>query len=410
VIADLDTLLTALYVELTDRIIPSGSLARSGPGKPPEVTDAELVCLAVAQVLLRYDDERHWLRAAASRVGHLFPRLLAQSEYNQRLKNAARLMEAALRWLADQAPGSAEMLRLMDATPVPCGQSVITARRSDLYGWAGYGYCPSHSRWYWGSKLLLIVTCDGTVTGFALANPKLVGEREQARTMLERQPANRPAPGTAIVTDKGLSGEDTEAFFARPDLGLTLIRPARKDEKAPRYFPNWLRQRAEAIIWTLKNQLGLERHGGPRPRRAVGPRHPAAARAQRRHLVQLADRRPCQALPHQLRPLSCPHFPVNDLGPADAKKRPQDVDPCSSPHTCRDGHARPACPLALDSMAEPVHGPSLDVTEAVGTFFAHFDVYANVEEALADFGAVHALAHRARADRRVRRRGSGAQG
>ena len=42
---------------------------------------------------------------------------------------------------------------------------------------------------------------------------------------------------------------------------VTLIRPGRKDEK-PRPFPNWLRQRVEAIIWTLKNQLGLERHGG----------------------------------------------------------------------------------------------------------------------------------------------------
>ena len=83
--------------------------------------------------------------------------------------------------------------------------------------------------------------------------------------MLERQPANRPAPGTAIVTDKGLSGEDTEDFFAGPDLELALIRPARRDEKAPRPFPNWLRQRVEAIIWTLKNQLGLERHGGRVP-------------------------------------------------------------------------------------------------------------------------------------------------
>jgi hypothetical protein len=265
VIADLDTLLTALYVELTDRIIPSRGLVRRGPGKPPDVTDAELVCLAVAQVLLRYDDERHWLRAAASRVGHLFPRLLGQSEYNDRVKAAAPLMESALRWLAQATPGSAEMLRLMDATPVPCGQSAVTAKRSGLFGWAGYGYCPSHSRWYWGSKLLLICTCDGTVTGFALANPKLFGEREQARQMLDRQPANRPVPGTVIVTDKGLSGEDTEAFFASPDLGLTLVRPARKDEKEPRYFPNWLRQRVEAIIWTLKNQLGLERHGGRVP-------------------------------------------------------------------------------------------------------------------------------------------------
>jgi hypothetical protein len=41
------------------------------------------------------------------------------------------------------------VVRLMDATPVPCGQSVVTARRSGLYGWAGYGYCPSQSRWYW---------------------------------------------------------------------------------------------------------------------------------------------------------------------------------------------------------------------------------------------------------------------
>ena len=41
------------------------------------------------------------------------------------------------------------------------------------------------------------------MTGFGLANPKLFGEREQARLMLERRPVNRPAPGTAIVTDKG---------------------------------------------------------------------------------------------------------------------------------------------------------------------------------------------------------------
>jgi hypothetical protein len=99
-IADLDTLLTALYVELTDDIIPSLGFTRSGPGKPRDVTDAEVVCLAVAQVLLRYDNERHWLRAAAKQVGHLFPRLLRQSEYNARLKSAAPLMEAALRWLA----------------------------------------------------------------------------------------------------------------------------------------------------------------------------------------------------------------------------------------------------------------------------------------------------------------------
>jgi hypothetical protein len=263
VIADLDTLLIALYVELVDRIIPARGTCRRGPGRPPVVTDAELVCLAVAQVLLRYNDEHHWLRAAPSRVGHLFPRLLGQSEYNERLKDAAPLMEAALRWLAEHTPGSAELLRLLDGTPVGCGQSKLTTQRSNLFGYAGYGYETSHSRYYWGVKLMLITTADGTVTGFGLANPKLLGEREETRQLLGHQAANRPAPGTAVVTDKGLSGEDTEQFFA--DLGLTLIRPARKDEQPPRPFPNWLRQRVEAIIWTLKHQLGLEDHGGRVP-------------------------------------------------------------------------------------------------------------------------------------------------
>jgi hypothetical protein len=95
VIADLDTLLTALYVELTDRIIPVRGFARRGPGGRPEVTDAELVCIAVAQVLLRFDDERHWLRIAPKLIGHLFPRLLRQPGYNTRLRAAAPLMEAA---------------------------------------------------------------------------------------------------------------------------------------------------------------------------------------------------------------------------------------------------------------------------------------------------------------------------
>jgi Transposase DDE domain len=263
VIADLDTLLIALYVELTDRVIPATGSGRRGPGRPLAVTDAELICLAVAQVLLRYHDERHWLRAAPDRVGHLFPRLLSQSEYNQRLKGLAPLMEAALRWLAIQTPGSAERLRLLDGTPVSCGQSTTTAKRSGLFGHAGYGYERSHSRWYWGVKLLLLCTADGTITGFGLANPKLVGEREAVRQLLAAQPANRPPAGSAVVTDKGLAGQETEAFFA--ELGLVLVRPARADEPQPRPYPNWLRQRVEAIIWTLKHQLGLEHHGGRVP-------------------------------------------------------------------------------------------------------------------------------------------------
>jgi hypothetical protein len=121
VIADLDTLLTALYAELTDWIIPSSGSGRSGPGRPPEVTDAELVCLAAAQVLLRYDDERHWLRAAARQVGHLFPRLLRQSEDNDR---AVAIMEGPMSMAVRRKPRPA---RRSVSWPVPQPISGISA-------------------------------------------------------------------------------------------------------------------------------------------------------------------------------------------------------------------------------------------------------------------------------------------
>ena len=292
---------------------------RRGPGRPGDVTDAGLVCPAVARVLLRYDNERHRLRAAPALAGHLFPRLLRQSQDSERLKDASALLETALRWLADHTPGTAEQLRLMDATPVPCGQSAVTAKRSSLCGHAGYGYCASPSRYCRGARLMLIVTCDGTVTGFGLASPRLTGEREEIQQLLTAQPARRPRRGTAIVADKGFSGDDFEEFLA--SLGLDLTRPARKDDKKPRHFPNWPRQRAEAIIGTLQSQLGLERHRGRAP---AGLRRAAPAGAERGDLAQLDDRRAGQAVPDRLRPqdlVTSADSPVTDPGGTAASTR-----------------------------------------------------------------------------------------
>ena len=51
--------------------------------------------------------------------------------------------------LARQSPCWHDPVRLTDATPVPCSTSRETVRGSELAGWAHYGYCASHSRWYW---------------------------------------------------------------------------------------------------------------------------------------------------------------------------------------------------------------------------------------------------------------------
>jgi DDE family transposase len=253
--ATLDDLVIALYVTIDDLLGP-----RLGPGRPPRLSDAELVCLAVAQVLLGARSERHWLRFAADRLGHLFPYLPSQPGYNKRLRAAAHLVALAIRDLAMRSPSWCDGFRLLDATPLPCGASRETVKRSALWGHAAYGYDRSHSRWYWGFKLYLVCAPDGMPITWCLATPKL-GEREVAQALLDdaaRQQAL--AAGTIILADKGFAGHAFHQHIRR--LGAWLIRPDRKGE--PRRFGSLggMRQWIESVIDTLKEQLSLEQHRG----------------------------------------------------------------------------------------------------------------------------------------------------
>jgi hypothetical protein len=262
--ADLDTLATALYVRIDDTLVDRPELCPWRPrvGIAPKLSDAELLTLAVLQVLLGHNNETRWLRWAGDRLAHLFPYLPGQSGYNKRLRKSTPQLAALIRLLAIDTDLWADSVWLIDSTPVECGRSRQTAQRSDLAGWAGYGYCASHSRFFWGLRLHLIATPAGLPIAFALANPK-TDERTVARDLFECDPDLLAArPGQTIIADKGYASAEFEGFLA--EHGATLIRPARKDE-APRpggRFLKPLRQIIESINATLKTQLSLELHGG----------------------------------------------------------------------------------------------------------------------------------------------------
>jgi hypothetical protein len=238
VTANLETLLTALYVLIDDHVITS---AQRRPGRPKKLSDSELACLAVAQVLLGARSEHHWLRMCYARLGHLFPYLPKQPGYHKRLKAAAPLLAAVMDYLARECPSWQDQARLIDATPLPCGNSRETVKRSELAGWAAYGYCAAHSRWYWGLKLYLLTTPDGMPVAWCLASPK-TGEREVAAELLAhaaRTGALRP--GLTLIGDKGFAGRDFEDLVTA-GYRMHLVRPDRRDE-APRHGSiGWIRQ------------------------------------------------------------------------------------------------------------------------------------------------------------------------
>ena len=252
--ACLDDLVIALYVTIDELLGPDPRRGRAG--RKPRLSDAELVCLAAAQVLLGCHGEHRWLRFCYGRLGHLFPYLPNQPGYNKRLRQARWLLGQVLAYLAGQTPGVHDTLRLLDATPVPCAASRTTVKRSALRGIADYGWSPSHSRWYWGFKLYVLTTPDGSPVAWCLTSPKL-GEREVAMALLDRGSLQ---PGQVVIVDKGLAGAEVERHLA--NLEAVLVRPDRRDEPARYGSLRPVRQWIESIIDTLKGQLGLEQHGG----------------------------------------------------------------------------------------------------------------------------------------------------
>jgi hypothetical protein len=257
VTTNLNTLLTALYVWIDDFLGP-----QRRAGRPPRLSPAELLTLAVAQVLLGVRSEARWLRLVPAALPGAFPYLPGQSGYNKRLRAALPLLKRVIRVLAADTDLWADPVWLVDSTPVECARSRPTVQRSDLAGVAGYGYCASHSRYFWGLRLHLICTPAGLPITWALAHPKL-DERQVLMAVLDQdRHLLTERPGLLLIADKGYTSAELDAYLhAR---GADLLRPAYRN-RVPRPGQALLapiRQLIESVYDTLKGQLDLELHGG----------------------------------------------------------------------------------------------------------------------------------------------------
>jgi hypothetical protein len=264
--ADLDTLATALYVTIDDDLTdhPEWAPERPAVGISPKLSDAELLTLAVLQALLGFTNEARWIRHAHTNLGGLFPYIPDRPGYNKRLRGAINTMRHVTAALARRCASFTDDVWLVDSTPVECGRSRETAKRSDLAGWAEYGYCASHSRYFWGLRLHLLTTPSGLPMAFALAGAK-ENERDVAAAMISIDPDLHRPHGQVLIADKGYRSAGFEADLV--EAGITFIRPAMRNE-APRPLARFLRpfrQIIESVNQTLKSQLGLDRPGGRKP-------------------------------------------------------------------------------------------------------------------------------------------------
>jgi hypothetical protein len=248
-LADLDLLLIAVFCAADDLLPERPRNARRS------VTDAEVVTLAVAQAMMGIPSDARFVAVARKRLAHLFPRLPKRSGYHKRRSRLTETIEALITEFARDSPGFHDDLVLVDSTPVECARSIETTRRSHLADAADYGYCASHSRYFWGFRLHGLFALDGTPRALALTSPK-ASERDVCLALLKR--CERAGP-LLVVGDKGYAGRAFERSAA--DLDATIARPSRRDEPGRRLQLAPIRQRIESIFHTCKDLLTLERHG-----------------------------------------------------------------------------------------------------------------------------------------------------
>ena len=172
--ADLDLFCISVYCTADDLLPTPRRNARR------RLSDAEVVTLCVAQVLMGIPSDRRFLRAAKRQLGHLFPQLPAQDALHKRRARLAETIEWLVGVFASRSPGFQDSLLLLDSTPVECGRSLETARRSRLAEVCGYGYSRSHSRWFWGCRLHLACAADGTPRAATLAAARPARARGRA--------------------------------------------------------------------------------------------------------------------------------------------------------------------------------------------------------------------------------------
>src|SRR5258708_26765419 len=242
-----------MYVKIDDmlRDWPDLAPARPATGTPLTLSDAELLTMAVISALLGFTSERRWLRYVNALLAGMFPRTIGQSGWNKRVRKAFFLFIRVIRMLAMDTALWSDDVWVVDSTPVECGRSRETVRRSDVAGWAEDGYCSSHSRCFWGLRLHLVCTLSGLPVLFAIAGANaderqtLLGILEAGRDVMEDH------PGQTLIGDKNYFGKDFEAELT--ERHLALLRPVRKGEarRAGQHLLKPLRQVIESVNWTL---------------------------------------------------------------------------------------------------------------------------------------------------------------
>lgn len=208
---DLDTFLTLVYCTVDELYQAHFAAAKpSRPGKAPDVSDSEVLTLALLAQWHPSRSERAVGRYAARHWRAYFPRLLDQSAFNRRVRDLHGVLAALGPALAAQVGHHLQLrvpYEVLDAIPVPVMARCRGNRHRCFANEVGIGCGGSDRDWYYGVQLLLVVTPDGLISGWSLGSAA-TEERWVADALLRWRVDPQASPPTLTELAMPLFGHD----------------------------------------------------------------------------------------------------------------------------------------------------------------------------------------------------------
>jgi len=221
---DFDTFLIGLYL-MVDKWLQSEGQAYVRPegGAPPRLSDAEMLTLLLAHQLAQGTwRERRWLRYLKHNYQHWFPSLTSQSAYNRRARNLSGVLNALRVCLAREVSAQLPPEGVVDGTPIHVrhwrryGVEHLALPEADL------GYCAAKREFYYGYKLLALVTRGGIIIEWELM-PASADERDGLEGMMFDDEQ------WLIWGDKGFLDERRQRRFEE-EQSIVVVTPTRRNQ------------------------------------------------------------------------------------------------------------------------------------------------------------------------------------
>lgn len=250
-------MLVSLYVLVDDWWQRTHTTAPRSPGRPPLLSESEILTLAILSQWPRFRSERDFFRFADAHLRPYFPNLVSYGQLNRRIRALEPELKAFQREMAETLADGSEVYHVLDTTLIPAVVRVRACRNGLFAGQAAFGRSVYKTEWIYGFKVALTVTPEGVVTIFGLA-PANCDERPIGEFLVSSDGHD------SYLADKGFSSEAWEKHWLESFRVVVAATPHRSSRRAwTEEACRWAagkRQLIEGVIWQLKDYFGLERH------------------------------------------------------------------------------------------------------------------------------------------------------